>query len=253
MNAFEQHGIEHLSASQINTWLAAPSMWVLERLLHKRGKVGCAAHRGTAVEEGLSAGLFDHSLPASRCIEIAEDRYRGLTAFSLDPKRESEGAGIPGMVNQALSLRERGVPIRPNAGDHQHRVEIRLDGVSVPVIGFLDFMYADEIVDLKTTFRVPSSMSAGHLRQATIYKTAHMDRRLRFFYVSDKKTNLITLTRDEYDAALVELTQAARRLERFLSLSTDAQELAAIVPHDPSTFYFNDPETRSHAVEAFGY
>jgi hypothetical protein len=252
MNAFEQHGLAHLSASQINLWMAAPSLWVMEKLLKKRGGVGCAAHRGTAAEAGISAGLFDVAMTPEDCLSVALPIYDRLTALSGDPKRDSERAVIPGMIAQGLSLREHGLPMRPNEGD-QHRVEIRLEGVSIPIVGFLDWMYPTEVLDLKTTLRVPSEMGAPHLRQASIYKTAHMDKRARFFYASDKKSIKHTLTREQYDQAVKEITLTAQRMERFLGLSKDARELAALVPHDSSSFYFNDPAVKAAAVEIYGF
>lgn len=252
MNAFAKHGIEHLSASSLNVWINAPSLWVLEKLLKFRGPMGAAAHRGTAVEAGVSLGLFDHTASLDDCAKHGLRGFDRLTALSGDPKRADERAAVRPMIEQGLALRSHGVPIRPNSGD-QHRVEIRLEGVSVPVIGFLDWMYADEILDLKTTFRIPSSMSETHLRQASVYKTAHMDRRVRFVYVSPKKTETHTLTREEYDGAMRQLEGAARRLERFLALSADPAELAAIVPHSTDSFYFNDPMTKAKAAEVYGY
>ena len=251
-NAFETHNIGHLSPSSINLWLNAPSLWVLEKLLGHRGGVGAAAHRGTATEAGVSAGLFDHDLTLDACVAVALPIYDRLTALSGDPKRDTERGVIPGMVKQGLALRTHGVPIRPNRGD-QHKVETSLDGVGVPVIGYLDWMFADEILDLKTTLRVPSAMSETHLRQASVYKRAHLDKRVRFVYVSDKKSETHTLTREQYDAAIVQLTGAALRLQRFLAISTDPRELAAIVPHSSDSFYFNDPATRAKSVEVFGY
>lgn len=252
VNAFETHGLTHLSASQLNLWIAAPSLWVMEKLLKKRGGMGCAAHRGTAAEAGISAGLFDPSLSHEDCVAVAMPVYDRLTALSGDPKREAERAVIPGMVQQGLALREHGLPIRPNEGD-QHKIEVRLEGVSVPIIGYLDWLYADEVLDLKTTLRVPSAMSETHLRQASLYKTAHMDKRVRFFYASDKKSEKHTLTREQFDASIKQLTLSAQRLERFLGLSKDAMELAAIIPHDSSSFYFADAQTKANAIEIYGY
>lgn len=251
-NSFEAHGISHLSASQINCWMAAPSLWVMEKLFDKRGQMGCAVHRGTAAEAGISAGLFDHNLTQESCEAVALPIYDRLTALSGDPKRDAERAVIPGMIAQGLKLREHGNPIRPNMGD-QHRIEIRLEGVSVPVIGFLDWEFSDEVIDLKTTLRVPSSISEPHLRQAAIYKTAKMDKRVRFFYASDKKSEKHTLTRDQYDAAMNQIVRAAQRLERFLGLSKDREELAAIVPHSTDSFYFSDAMTKANAIEIYGY
>lgn len=232
--------------------IGAPSLWVMEKLLGKRGQMGCSAHRGTASEAGISAGLFDHDLTEEECVNIALPIFDRLSALSGDPKREAERANIPGIVRQGLALRERGVPIPPE-GDDQHRIEIRLDGVSVPIIGYLDWMYPDEILDLKTTMRVPSAMSDPHQRQASIYKTAYMDKRVRFFYASDKKNDTHTLTREQYDASIAQITATAQRLERFLGVSDDARELAAIVPHSSDSFYFSDAATKANAIEIYGY
>lgn len=258
MNAFERHGIAHLSPSAINAWINSPSLFVLERLLGHRGQMGASAHRGTATEVGVSAGLFDHNLTPEACVEIALPVYDKLTALSGDPKRADERAVIPGMVAQGLSLRDRGRPIVPNVEGRfgqapQHKIEIRLEDVPVPVIGYLDWLYDDCIVDLKSTLRVPSSMSEPHLRQASVYKAFHKRRQVHFLYVSDKRSALMTLTRPQYDQAMRELVGASRRLERFLSLSDDARELAAIVPHSSESFYFNDPATKAKAIEVFGY
>jgi hypothetical protein len=258
MNAFERHGIDHLSPSAINAWLNAPSLFVLERLLKFRGQMGASAHRGTATEIGVSLGLFDHAATLDACVAAALPVYDRLTALLGDPKRDAERAVIPGMIRQGLALREHGVPIMPNEEGRfgaapQHRVEITLEGVGVPVIGFLDWLYPDEVIDLKSTLRVPSSMSETHIRQASVYKTAHMDRRVRFFYVSDRKAEKHTLTREQYDVAMREITCAAQRLGRFLALSDDPLELAAIVPHSSESFYFNDPATKAKAVEVYGY
>lgn len=252
MNAFEHHGIAHLSASSLNLWINAPSLFVLEKLLKFRGPMGCAGHRGTATEAGVSAGLFDPALSVADCTAVALPIYDRLTALSGDSNREKERGVIAGMVAQGLALREHGLPQRPNSGD-QHKIEIAIEGVAVPIIGYLDWLYADEILDLKTTMRVPSSMSETHLRQASIYKHAHMDKRVRFAYVSDKRLEKHTLTREQYDQAMLEIVGAAQRLERFLSLSKDPHELAAVVPHSSESFYFSDPSTRAKAAAVFGY
>lgn len=255
-NSFEKHGIDHLSPSSINLWLNCPSLFVLEKLLKFRGQMGASAHRGTATEAGVSAGLFDHSLTTDACLSVALPIYDRLTALSGDPKRDAERSVIAGMIKQGLALRGHGAPHVPNfsvGSVPQHKIKIDLEGIPVPIIGYLDFLYDDEIIDLKTTLRVPSSMSETHLRQASIYKCANMDKRVRFMYVSDKKSEKHTLTREQYDVAMREITQASLRLGRFLALSNDPLELAALVPHSSESFYFSSPATKAKAVEVFGY
>lgn len=252
MNAFEKHGLTHLSASSINLFCAAPSLWLLEKVMGVKGRVGCSAHRGSSVETGVSHGLFDHSVSPEECEAVALNQYDRLTALSGDDKREKERSVIPGMVRNGLGLREKGSPIRPNMGD-QHKIEIMLEGVPVPIVGYLDFEYADEIIDTKTTNAIPSVMPAAHARQFSIYKTAKMEKRMRGAYISSKRMDILTLDRDTYDRSMVEIAAMAKRMERFLSVSDDAQELAAIVSHDPSTFYWSDPAMKAEGVRVFGF
>lgn len=252
MSAFERHGIAHLSASQLNTFSAAPSLWVLEKLLKVKGRVGCSAHRGSSVETGVSHGLFNPTATQEECEAVALQQYDRLTALSGDDKREKERGIIPGMIKNGLGLREKGNPIRPNQGD-QHKIEVMLEGVPVPIIGFLDFEFADEVIDTKTTNAIPSQMPPAHARQFSLYKHAKMDKRMRGAYISSKRMDILTLDRDTYDRSMVEIVAMAKRMERFLSVSDDPQELAAIVSHDPSTFYWSDPATKAEGVRVFGF
>lgn len=251
-NSFEHHGIEHLSASQLNKFSAAPSAWVLEKLMKVKGRVGCSAHRGTSVETGVSFGLFDHSLSEDDCVSAALSQYDRLTALSGDDKRDKERGVVPGMVRNGLALREKGNPIRPNDGD-QHRIEVMIPGVPIPFLGFLDFEFADEVIDTKTTNAIPSVMPTAHARQFSLYKTAKMEKRMRGAYISSKRMDILTLDRDTYDKSMIEITVMAKRMEKFLSVSDDPLELAAIVSHDPSTFYWSDPAMKAEGVRVFGF
>lgn len=251
-SSFERHGIAHLSASQLNTFSAAPSLWVLEKLLKVKGKVGCSAHRGSSVETGVSHGLFNPTATQEECEAVALQQYDRLTALSGDDRRAKERGVIPGMVKNGLGLREKGNPIRPNQGD-QHKIEVMLEGVPVPIIGFLDFEFADEVIDTKTTNAIPSQMPPAHARQFSLYKHAKMDKRMRGAYISSKRMDILTLDRDTYDRSMVEIVAMAKRMERFLSVSDDPQELAAIVSHDPSTFYWSDPATKAEGARVFGF
>ena len=51
---FARHGIDHLSASSCNLFACQPAMWIAERLLRRAAPVGASAHRGTAIEAGVT-------------------------------------------------------------------------------------------------------------------------------------------------------------------------------------------------------
>ena len=142
MNGLALHGLDHLSATSLNLWAAEPALWVVEKLLRRRVSAGCAAHRGTAAEHGVSLGLFEPEREVADCQAAALAEFDRLAALSPDPNKAKERDAIPGIVAAALAeLRQYGPPTPPPEGQRQHRVELRLSDVPVPVIGYQDFVW----------------------------------------------------------------------------------------------------------------
>src|SRR5512134_235515 len=180
MNPFERHGISRLSPSTINHFVNEPAHWVMARLLNMRALASAAAVRGTAVENGVHLGLMHPGLPVERCIAAAEAAFDREMVLNPDDRRESERGNLPGYVTHALAeLQGYGVPSAA-----QGRVEIWLDDVPVPVGGYTDWVFDDHglIVDLKTSERLPSTISDSHGRQGAIYAKAHGNYGMRFAY-----------------------------------------------------------------------
>lgn len=258
MNGFEMHGIGHLSPSSLNAYATEPALWVMERLLGKRAPVGCAAHRGTAAEHGVSLHLFsratlDAGLSVSECQQAALKEYDKLTALNGDAKRADERDAVPGLVATGIeALAPYGIPTPPPSGQHQHKVEVRLEGVPVPVLGFQDFVYDQHgmVVDLKTSLKLASAINAAHARQGAIY-VAGTNREMRFTYCTPKKHATYKL--EDVADHLAALTQIAVRLERFLRLSRDPLELAGLVVPNYDHFYWNSDLARSNGRATFGF
>src|SRR5690554_5981319 len=99
-NPFETHGLTHISVSQLNLWAAAPGVWILEKLLGHKSPVGAAAHRGTAVEAGVVAGLMGASL--NEAIDTAHAVFSEKTALSSDPRRDKERDSLAGMIERGI-------------------------------------------------------------------------------------------------------------------------------------------------------
>ena len=218
----------------------------MERLLGHRSPPSALMARGKAVEDGVHAGLIDPSLPVEACVERALATYDREMTLNPDERRDSERLLIPGYVEHGLGeLRQYGVP-----SAYQDRVEIRLDDVPVPLIGFIDWRFDDHglIVDLKTSERLPSAISLSHARQGAIYARAHGNYGMRFAYVkptAGKKDGravvVYELERAEIDrqiAALARNRAAARTLSRAVdrcprALRPDRSRLRAL-PLDQS-------------------
>ena len=230
MSPFAAHGITHLSSSQITTFASDPSYWFSQKVLGFRSPASYAMERGKAAETGIVAGLQGASVEEAQQIALRAfdeaGQYGGLTG-DADKERDA----IPGMVEQGiLALKDYGTPDFPENGQHKVEFNIRFadgdDGV-IPLIGYLDLVYEDRIIDIKSTLRIPSEMSFSHRVQAAIYSREAGNRDLAFCYISPKKSSLL---RPENVAADQEMVRAiVKRMAAFLSLG-DTETLRQAVP-----------------------
>jgi len=238
MKTYERH-----SPSSCNLFTASPSMFVLEKVLGIRQPVGAPAHRGTAVEHGVTIGLQDPNAKLEHCIAEAEKKFDTISALSGDPRRADYREAIPAMVESALKeLRPYGIP-----SGTQGFVEIRDPSLTLPIVGYYDFEWAEHgiIVDLKTTERLPSSIKIGHARQVALYASDNSDGRIS--YVTPKKSATYSLeNKREHRAALIEI---AKRIENFLAQSDDPQFFIGITAPDLESFYWTNPAARQLAFE----
>lgn len=253
MNAFEKHGITHLSASHLNLFVAQPALWAASYLMKRRTAVGPSAHRGTAIEHGVEAGLFDLGMPVAECQKMALEKFHILTRLSADPRIEKERECIPGSVEVALAeLRQYGPPEKPEDG-RQHKIELTLAGVPVPFIGYLDFKWLDHgiVGDLKSTARIPSEVSDAHCRQGAIYSAAGLgNMQIRMMYVSKAKIAVYVV--QDVDRHIVSVVRTAKAIENFLSLSDDSELLTKCFAPDLSSFYWSDSSAVHIAREIWG-
>ncbi len=223
-------------------------MFVLEKCMKKRSQVGAAAYRGTAVEAGVVEGLLNGTSD-EECAAIAKAEFEKLTALSGDSRREKEAAAIGDMVKMGLAeLRPYGKPTST-----QGMIEYRVEGLMVPMIGFYDLEWANHgiLTDLKTTHALPSKISTSHARQVALYCAARgtgLDARLT--YVTSKKSATYHL--ENVDQHVQALGRIALTIQRFLSISDDPAELAAIVVPEVDSFYFADPMARKAAFDVWG-
>lgn len=240
------HGIQHLSASSINAYVAQPAAWVMERLLHRRAPVGCAAHRGTASEAGIVMGLLDPTAAIPDCIAHALAEYDRLTPLSADPNLAKERDGIPGIVATAIpELRQYGIP------QTQVRIDRHIEGVPVPVIGYIDLHWPEHglTLDIKTTFRVPSEITTSHARQVGIYVHG-TNNQARVAYCSPKRIAVYALT--DPAQPVTEVVQIAQRMDRFLAISPDPQALASLLVPDTDHYFYSNPIAAAHRREVYG-
>lgn len=235
------------SPSSLNLFSGCPSMFVLEKILGHRQPVGAPAHRGTAVEDGVTHGLIYPERPLEECHAVAFKKYDTITALSGDKRREDYRETIPAMVDSALwELRPYGIP-----SHCQGFVEWRPEGLRYPIVGYFDYHWEDHnvTVDLKTTEKLPSAVKVPHARQVSLYVTSN-NADPRITYVTPKKN--ATYRVENIDAHRTALHQMALRCEAFLALSEDPKFFVNITVPDLESFYWGSPSARQLAFEIWG-
>lgn len=242
MNGFEKHGITHSSISQINKWIGCPSAWVAHYLFGHRGSASPAMWRGIYTEQAVSDTLTE-AMDIDAAIEKAIADYDGKIMFDDDGSGEKERGNIDPMTRLAVeALAEYGKPEFADEGA-QHKVSMiaKGDGWSLDFIGYTDFVYPDHglVIDLKTTMRMPSTMTIGHQRQRAFYQKANGNMAVKFLYVTAKRVEL----KEDGDVGelMADIKSHLTRQEAFLRLG-DKELLRDIVPVDPDSFYWRGDE-----------
>ncbi len=235
------------SPSALNLFCASSSMFVLEKIIGRRQPVGAPAHRGTAVEDGVTAGLLEPTKSLDECSAIALKKYDQITGLSGDRRREEYRETIPGMVASALEeLRPYGIPTHC-----QGFIEWKPEGLQYPIVGYYDYHWAQHNIttDLKTTEKLPSSVKIPHARQVALYVTTN-NADARATYVTPKKR--ATYQIENIDAHRQALHQIALRCEAFLALSDDPAFFVNITAPDFESFYWGGP-ARQVGFETWGF
>jgi PD-(D/E)XK nuclease superfamily len=235
------------SPSSLNLFAASPAMFTLEKILGVRQPVGAPAHRGTAIEDGITFGLLNPDAALADCLKAALTKYDTISALSGDRRREEYRETIEGMIETGLAeLRPYGIP-----SQCQGFIEWRPEGLIYPIVGYYDYYWAETntTVDLKTTEKLPSSVKVPHARQVALYVTSN-NAEPRITYVTPKKR--ATYRVDNIDAHRKALHQMALRCEAFLALSDDPNFYKTITIPDLESFYWAGPATRQIAFEIWG-
>ena len=249
MDGFEKHGLKHSSISQINKWIEAPDAWVAQYLFGNRSSGSSAMWRGIFVEEAV-ADILTERMTYDEAVKKALSNFDGKVMFDDDGSADKERGNIPPMVTLAADeLKQYGKPDFPEDGQHRVSMQAKGDGWKLEFMGFIDFKFPEHnlIIDLKTTMRMPGTMSKGHQRQRAFYQKASGNAAVKFLYCTPKKCEM----KEDGDPTelMAEIKHHLSRQEKFLRVG-DKELLRGIVPVNPDSFYWRGDEATR--IKLFG-
>ena len=221
-NPFKAHGINYLSPSSINTYINDTSLWVARYLFKIKSSSGASAVRGIATEFVLAdkyeKGVFDYNLLDVKFMSLCAES--GIDLGDIKTAKEKK------------LLKDFGTIIDENFDykdleAYQEKVEIPIDDMPVPIMGYIDFRFKDKIVDLKTSTRMPTRPTEAQKRQMALYSMAYPDSSVDLFFATPKEHKRFTLK--NLTLYKKQLRKVALSIQKFLSISDDKHELASLM------------------------
>ena len=127
------------------------------------------------------------------------------------------------MVRRASAeFRRLGTPLT-----RQHRLEVWVDEIEVPIVGYADFVYEEFVIDLKTTFALPSYPRTDHEVQIVCYADALL-RRPGIVYVTPRRSARFRQDMIDVVTARRILRQSAHAIRSMLAVAETREDAAAL-------------------------
>ena len=221
-NPFKAHGINYLSPSSINTYINDTSLWVARYLFKIKSSSGASAVRGIATEFVLAdkyeKGVFDYNLLDVKFMSLCAES--GIDLGDIKTAKEKK------------LLKDFGTIIDENFNykdleAYQEKVEVQIEDMPVPIMGYIDFRFKGKIVDLKTSTRMPTRPTEAQKRQMALYSMAYPDSSVDLFFATPKEYKTFTLK--NLTLYKKQLRKVALSIQKFLSISDDKHELASLM------------------------
>ena len=247
-DVFDYHGIAHLSASSINTYITDPCKFIYKYLFKKPSSVGPGAWRGTVVDEAVGLYLSMEKPNINKVTDIAMRRFKGLSEHNnADPHEEKvskERHLVPQYIATACPyFAELGKPIA-------YQKEVILDvGMPVPIIGYIDLQYEGIVRDIKTVGRMPSVIPNTVKRQLSLYAKAE-DSMAMVDYVNVTKTkaDVVSIEVDDVDEHFEDLMRGARAIERVLGMGDKYEIAEAFFPNHDSWMWSDEEIANAQSI-----
>jgi len=219
---FKAHGINYLSPSSINTYINDTSLWVARYLFKIKSSSGASAVRGIATEFVLAdkyeKGVFDYNLLDVKFMSLCAES--GIDLGDIKTAKEKK------LLKDFGTIIDENFDYK-NLEAYQEKVEVQIEDMPVPIMGYIDFRFKGKIVDLKTSTRMPTRPTEAQKRQMALYSMAYPDSSVDLFFATPKEHKRFTLK--NLTLYKKQLRKVALSIQKFLSISDDKHELASLM------------------------
>jgi hypothetical protein len=209
-------------------------VWIGKYMLDGPDEAGPGAWRGKAIETAIDYLLFgaDGAAACNAAIAMWDQQAQGV----IDPDAEKEVNALSEFYAQAaIAFKDQPVPLQ-----RQAKVELQLPGISVPLIGYADWLWPDHGSDLKTTWRIPTSPDPAHVEQVAAYSMFH-GVPFELVYVSPKRWTRYGITQDMAAEAWDRVIETAHAIRSLLTHVENGHDALSMFSPDYSSFYFRPP------------
>jgi|TARA_Y100000289_G_scaffold4274_1_gene3953 hypothetical protein len=183
---------------------------------------GASAVRGIATEFVLAdkyeKGVFDYNLLDVKFMSLCAES--GIDLGDIKTAKEKK------LLKDFGSVIDKNFDYK-NLEAYQEKVEVPIDDMPVPIMGYIDFRFKDKIVDLKTSTRMPIRPTEAQKRQMALYSMAYPNSSVDLFFATPKEHKRFTLK--NLTLYKKQLRKVALSIQKFLSISDDKHELASLM------------------------
>tara|TARA_Y100000766_G_scaffold282149_1_gene294885 strand:- start:80 stop:808 length:729 start_codon:yes stop_codon:yes gene_type:complete len=235
---------------------ADPALGILYLVFGIRESGSPAMHRGTALDHTIGKLLIDidnYSHEDAR--QIALLHYDHLISSNAEDYLTKDIDRERHVVSDCLDHCYPVISGWSRPLSYQHPIKLKLKGIEVPIIGFIDLTYKNKVRELKTSIRRKMSITDDHAFQVATYAMAVRqesgDWPSAFVdYLTPSGMVSFRLTQGKHWVA--EVVSTAGKIRDLLSKAKNKEELCASVkPNFTNSLWRYRPNSLKAAKEYF--
>lgn len=252
---FARFEIEHLSSQSINLFLTNLPLFIIRYLYKYKNPTNAAMIRGSLTDKFIGSALryqwdvdlksWERTAPNYSVKDLQERANKYFDTEIDDENFEDTPEKIQTEKDNLNKYIELGVPFYRSLGDpvsYQKKVSLDFDELSIPIIGYLDLEFEDQVRDIKTTARRPAKLPEPVSRQLAIYAAATEKTKAvaDYLLVSKTKAEVITLECDDLNLRLDEVYRVSLAMMNLLH-NNDINSLCSQCFPDFSDWRWDQP------------